>query len=187
MANEAEVYLEKYAFEEIVRSCFEIPKVECMGYLFGNSYEKKNGNLSYLIKAVHPIQNADRFPSSIILDINDKKPKFVLLDEFIGDFHSHIESRVQKNNVRVNTKGKVSFSSLDRETFGIYPINTSLVVALNKIKKKNKVSNNNPFLISGYVEDNSKVYKFDIGAYWKNYRIRRAKIKTDPKMLKLIS
>lgn len=185
MTIEAEVYLSGNALEGIIKSVCEIPTKEVMGYCHGNLIKSKK--LLYEVSYVSQLQDVLRYPNSINSDIDDKISRWSLTNNVIGDFHSHVRSRKQNKGYRRITNGFVSFSKTDSEVFKNYPEDISLVIAINKLDDFPKSIKTNHFTIKGIVNLYENNYKVDIGAYWKNGRVRRAKIKTDKKMLKLIS
>ena len=180
--DKAIIDINKNSFEGILRSAYETLKRECAGVLFGENAEKKSG-LIYHVESVHPIQLAKRFPKSIEYDEDTlKRAEWGLFNECIGGYHLHPASIRPKDEMQGIYHKRVCLSDADSESVKDGKI--EIVISLRKVKKEGKLKNENPFLVSGYIKDGS-IYRFDIGGYYRNGRIRRAEIKVPKSILRM--
>lgn len=177
----AKICLQPLAFEEILRAVHETRTVECSGSLFGI-----NRNLFWVVESAHPLQLVQRFPNSCDPEDGSSRAYWSLFNSHIGGYHSHIPSRVQKCGERFMEHGRVYIGEIDKERFE-HENHIEIVVATKRVNEARKLKNENPYIVSGYIEDERTIYKFDIGGYYKNSRIRRAEIEVPRKLLRMLS
>ena len=175
------IYIQDKPFEEIIRSAYESSRVECMGNLFG---VRKNGFI-WNVEQVHPIQIADRFPTSIST-YDTFRGEWSFLNNHIGFFHSHVTSRESYDGVRLTLQPRANFSAEDIKDITLFPGKLELVIAIKRVKNRRR-ANQNPRFISGYIEDKNRLYRFDIGACYNNSGFRRAELEISDKMRRLVS
>ncbi len=175
------IQIQTFAFEEILRACLETLNVESIGRVFGERCERRKG-ISWIIESAHPAQLAKRYPASSDFEVNPARTDFSLISEKLGDYHSHPTSRAQVNGIRRKWPGQVYLSEGDRKDFeGKDRI--EIVVGLRHLKRKS-VLEENPLLTSGYIEYQGRIYRFDIGGYYRDRGFRRAIMRVPRKVLK---
>ena len=176
--------LEDLAFEEILRTIYETLSIEGGGSLFGEIRELKS-QTKYIVESAHPIQLAIRYPNSMNPQSGSIRADWSLFNEQIGSYHLHPHGRKQKNHIRKTIPGKIYLSKIDRKNLKEDRDKIEIITSLNEVKRKTKLSIN-PFLISGYIEDDGQKYRFDMGSYINNGRIRRCLIEVSPKATRLV-
>ena len=176
--------IEDIAFEEILRSTYETLNVECKGVLFGELKETKS-RTAYFVESAHPIQLAIRCPNYIIYTEGSERSDWKLYNEQIGGYHSHPRGRVQENGIRKIEDGKVVPGKRDKRNLKEDQGKIEIITSLKRVKRKINLSEN-PFIVSGYIDNNGEVYRFDMGSYVYNGRIRRCFVKVSPKALRLV-
>jgi len=185
MNKRAEIKIEKYPFEEILRSAHETLHIECTGTLFG---KRQKDELYWIIESAHPIQLAKRTPNQVNSLVCLDRSNWSLYQNYIGGYHSHPVSKIQVEGIKEILPARVNLSDEDKkEIFGLDYI--ELVIAIRKVSHKSILKDNNPFLIGGYIENKNKIYKFDMGGYYFNKqfkRIRRAEIFVPSKLLRML-
>ena len=176
----ARIHIQELPFEEIVRSAYETLKVECQGVLFGERVEKKD-SLLLVVESAHPIQLTKRYPTQNIPQNGSGRSDLTLLNENIGDYHSHPTRGIDVGLIRL---GKLDRKNLEDDNQKIM-----LLVALREVNRTRKLIYN-PYLISGYfssdIEGENKTYRLLIGGYYHNGKIRRAEISVPRKILRII-
>lgn len=188
--NREKILIEENPLEEILRSTSETlyrktnRKKECFVYLFGNT---PINNYRWVVESAHAVQLVDRYPGSIKCFEEDlARAKFCLKNKFIGDYHSHVPSIVQKNGEKKEIAGVVGLSKTDQENLANNIDKINLIAGVNEVFLKRKLTNNNSILLSGYLEVEGITYKIDMGGYYFDNRIKRAIIEAPKSILKLI-
>ena len=182
------IVIRDLALEEILRSAFETLKVECGGVVFGDRSIKKSCE-TYVISSVHPFQLAGRNVSTLDPKDGAERSYLSFLQESIGEFHSHPSGRRQLNYKRTIDIGRVHMSGEDKDALKRDKNKTEIVVAWREVKQKGVLSSENPYLVSGYIENRDLyrgILRFDMGAYIHNGRLRRCPVVVSPKMLRLL-
>ncbi len=176
--------LEDLAFEEILRSVYETLKIECRGSLFGVSNESKT-KTTFHVESAHAIQLALRYPNSVIPQEGSLRVDWSLQSDCIGGYHLHPYGRQQKDYCLRTKQGKVYVSKTDKKGLREEQGKIEIVTTLNPVKRKTKLSEN-PFLVSGFIDDDGKSYKFEMGSYIYTNRLRRCEMKVSSRALKLV-
>ncbi len=176
------VVIEEVPFEEILRSAYETLSVEGGGFLFGR-IENQNDSLLYIVQSAHPIQLAKRTPSYI--EGETSRASWPGLRTQIGGYHTHPRGRAQNNGERFIENGKLKLSPLDKRNLKSDREEIEIIIALKKAAgRKYQFSNNDPFVIKGYINGEKNSYPFEMGAYVHNGRLRRCQLHVAPTILK---
>jgi proteasome lid subunit RPN8/RPN11 len=184
MKERTEINIEKYAFEEILRSAYETLHIECTGTLFG---EKQKDGRGWIVESAHPIQLAKRTPNGVDSLVGADRSSWSLCQDYIGGYHSHPVSKIQVNGVKEMSPARVNLSDDDKKEI-TGPDYIELVIAIRKVSHKAILTDNNPFLAGGYIKNKNRIYRFDLGGYYFNNqkRIRRAKISVPSELLRML-
>ncbi len=169
---EGKIYFEANPFEEIIRSAYETLRVECIGTLFGQKYEKKS-RLIWIVESAHPTQLAERLADRV--SSGCERGDIDILSKNIGGYHSHTMFR--KSHIT-----RVSMSSTDVEYLKETPENIEIVIGVKKAKIKRK-RKNNPLIKACYISENGSLYKFEVGGYYLDKGLKRAEIIVPKKVL----
>lgn len=176
----AKILIQELPFEEILRACYETLNVESSGNLYGHT-EHNRGNLIWVVEAAHPEQLAKRTPRGFEPLPGCERSGWTLFTDYIGGFHLHPRARVQKKGNRKINNGLIYMSKQDKKIFNENH-HIELVVTLNPVLKTERLKNENPYLVSGYIYANG-VFRFNVGGYYYNSGVRRAEIVVPEKIL----
>ena len=81
--------------------------------------------------------------------------------------------------------GRVYMSKYDIQGLRESPKLIEVVVGLRKVGKKGEISDNH-YLVSGYISGDYGLYRFDLGGYYLDGRIRKAVMQVPEKVLKMV-
>ena len=175
------IYIQDNPFEEILRSAYETLRVECMGNLFG----RQEKGQSWVVEQVHPVQIADRSPT-IVSTYDSFRGEWSFFDNHIGFFHSHVPASESLGVIRLKLQPRANFSAEDVADLKRMPRKVELVTAIKRVKSRREV-NHNPRLISGYIEGQNKIYRFDMAACYYDSIVHRAELAISDRMRRLIA
>ena len=207
------IFIESLAFEELLRCVNETLKVESGGCLFGRYFDR-SWTSKWVVEAVHPIQLAIRTPQQLgYEDKHLENATLSLSNETIGQYHSHVQFKGNLNGKRKKFFPKASLSLFDKSYIkeiihkrlatlnqgseddteigfdDLHP-HLEILIKVNKRKRTSRLPNNNPLLVSGYLENSTGIYRLDFAGHYydpREKRFRRAEIKVPSKILRQIS
>lgn len=176
---EGRLILRESAFEELLRSAYETMDKECIGSIFG-SKDHLYGEAIWNVESAHPVQLAKRFSTSVRPLWGSIRADWSLSSPQIGGYHSHPDGKTGEGATRLNRDSDIN---LIKGT----PL-IEVIIAFNPAKSNRPINNNNPFLLSGYLQGlfEKEIYRFDLAAYFYSNRVRRATIETSKRLTKQI-
>jgi len=180
------VEIRKQALVQMIASAYEALRVETCGFLAGEI--AKTGK-RYYVELAQPLQIADRKPGAIEYETRygERLKKTIERSyDFLGGFHTHLRTRVQKKGEIKMDRGRVKLGKFDyRLMRDDYPKGIEIVLAVNPDKEVHPPSQSE-YRIIGYLPDCRRNWRFEIGAYYLNSHIRKrkARIEVSRKTLK---
>ena len=120
---------------------------------------------------------------SVECESGSNRATWSFLHEGIGDYHLHPTTIQQIDGVKFKSLGRVNLGNADKKSLVEDVQKIEIVIGLRKVKREGTLGEN-PFLASGYIRDEGRIYRFDVGGYYVNSRIRRAFIQVPDKILR---